>query len=228
MKRHIPYLFILLLLPVYAKAQITVTADPSPFVITGTPSQTDIAAHIQVTNTSATSINLFWSKRMTNNPANWQSWICDKNLCYTPDIHFTPPSKPNVLAPGEYFDLQVHMNPAQTEGTGTYDLNLIDDQGNTIMTIPGQLIISIASSTKDQGDSKLTVYPNPTQDYFQVSETPGLRYVEIFNIVGNKMKSFDAAPQRQYYVSDLADGMYLVRLVSSTGKVLKTIRLSIR
>lgn len=228
MKRPVPYLFILLMIPLFAKAQITVTADPSPFVISGSPSQTDIAAHIQVTNTSASTINLFWSKRMTNNPVNWQSWICDKNLCYTPDIHSTPASKPNVLAPGESFDLQVHMNPAQTEGTGSYELNLLDDQGNNIMTIPGQMIISLASSTKEQGDTKLTVYPNPTQDYFQVSETPGLRYVEMFNIVGNKMKSFDAAPQRQYYVGDLTDGMYLVRLVSSSGKVLKTIRLSIR
>ena len=165
---------------------------------------------------------------MTDNPISWFSWICDKNLCYDPSVNSCPPNKPNVLAAGDSMELQVHVNPANTEGSANYELNVIDDAGNVLSTINGQILVNSTTAVKDLNASKLTVYPNPTQDFFQVSDTPGLRYIELFNIVGSKMKSFDAIPQKQYYVGDMTDGIYLVRLVTSSGKIIKTIRLSKR
>lgn len=228
MKRIVPFLFVLLLFPVLMKGQITISVDPATFVLTGNPTQTDIAYHIDVTNTSAQTINLFWSKRMENNPPIWQSWVCDKNLCYSPNINSCPPSNANVIEPGGVMDISVHVFPDNTEGSGDYNLNIIDENGNVLAAISGQILVSSATAVKDLAASKLTVFPNPTQDFFQVSDTPGLRYIELFNIVGSKMKSFDAIPQRQYYVGDLTDGIYLVRLVTSNGKIIKTIRLSKR
>ena len=228
MKRLIPFFFGLLLFPVLMKGQVTITVDPTSFVLTGNPSQTDISYHVHVTNTSSQSISLFWSKRMSNNPSGWFSWICDKNLCYDSSVNACPPSKPNVVAAGETIELQVHASPANTEGSADYELSVIDDAGNVLSTVSGQIIVSSATAVKDLNSTKLTVYPNPTQDFFQVSDTPGLRYIELFNIVGNKMKSFDATPQKQYYVGDMTDGIYLVRLVTSSGKIIKTIRLSKR
>lgn len=228
MKRFIPFLFSLLCLPVFLKAQITVSVEPSTFMLTGNPSQTDVLVHINVTNTSNQVANIFWSRRLTNNPVNWLSWICDKNLCFDPSVNSCPPSKPNVLNPGESFDIQVHVNPSNTEGTGDYEINLSDGDGNNLAQITGQVLISTATAVKDAADTRLTIYPNPTSDYFQVTETPGLKFIELFNIVGNKVRSFDAVPQKQYNVADLADGIYLVRLMTSTGKVIKTIRLSKR
>ena len=228
MKRIIPFLFSLMLLPVFIQAQVTITVDPATFVMTGNPSQTDVLVHVHVTNTSNLVANIFWSRRMTNNPVSWFSWICDKNFCFDPSVNACPTSKPNVINPGESFDVQIHLNPSNTEGTGDYEVNLFDADGNPLAQVTGQVVISNTTAVKDAADTKLTVYPNPTSDYFQVSETPGLKYIELFNIVGNKVRSFDALPQKQYAVGDLADGIYLVRLMTSTGKVIKTIRLSKR
>src|SRR5688500_20364330 len=100
-------------------------------------------------------------------------------------------------------------------------------RNNQVITIR-TMLISESTAVKEANDLKLTVFPNPTSDYFQVSETPGLKGIEVFNIVGNKIRSFDFAVNRQYYVGDLSDGIYLVRLVSGSKKVLKTIRLSKR
>jgi hypothetical protein len=165
---------------------------------------------------------------MTNNPTPWYSWICDKNLCYNPDINSCPTGKPNLLGAGESFEIQVHLNPASMEGTGDYEINLNDDQGNPLASIGGDILISTSTAVKEATDNKMTVYPNPTTEFFKVSEIQGLKSIELFNIVGNKVRSFDAAPQRQYYVGDLTDGIYLVRLESFNGKVIKTIRLSKR
>lgn len=209
------------------KGQITISVDPLTFVKTGTPSETDVAYHINVTNTSNQTIELFWSVRVNDNLNNWDTWICDKNLCYVPQTFICPPSKPNEIEPGGVMDISMHINPANKTGSSEYDLSILDGNGNVLSVINGTFLIG-TTAVKDLNETKLTVYPNPTQDFFQVSDTPGLRYIELFNIVGSKMKSFNAIPQKQYYVGDLTDGIYLVRLVTSSGKIIKTIRLSKR
>ena len=228
MMRHLLFLTVILLIPLASRGQVTVSVDPSSFVMTGNPSQTDVVYHVQVTNTSNTSANIYWTKRMTNNPAPWFSWICDKNLCYVPEVNSCPPTKPNVVGPGDAFDIQVHMNPSFMEGDGDYELNILDDQGNILASVPGEILIKNSTAVKETNEPKLTVFPNPTTEFFKVSEISGLKNIELFNIVGNKVRSYDALPQKQYYVGDLTDGIYLVRLVSASGKVIKTIRLSKR
>jgi hypothetical protein len=219
----------MLLLCSYAgTSQVSVSVDPGTFVLNGNPTQSDISYHILVTNTSNQSASIFWSKRMSNNPAGWFSWICDKNLCYTPEISSCPASKPNVLGPGDSFEIQVHMNPASTEGSADYELNILDEVGNNLANVSGEIVINNTTAVKDVNLSKLTVYPNPTTEFFKVTEIPGLKDIQLYNIVGNKVRTFDAAPQKQYYVGDLTDGIYLVRLESASGKVIKTIRLSKR
>lgn len=228
MVRLVLFLIAITLLPFILKAQVSVTVDPLSFVLTGNPTQTDIYYYVHVTNTGNESTNIYWSKRMTNEPSPWTSWICDKTLCWDSTVNTCPTNKPNTLAPGESMDLQVHINPHLREGTGDYELKVLDAEFNTIATVPGTVTISTTTAIKETSDSKLTVYPNPTTDFFEVTETPGLSYVEVFNIIGNKVRSFDAGPRKQYYVGDLADGIYLIRLATSSKKVLKTIRLSKR
>ena len=231
MKRLIPICIAIIFSPWLITGQITVTLDPPTFVMTGPADQTDISYHVHVTNTSTQIANLLWSRRVQGNPTTWLTWICDANLCYTPEVGSCPPSKPNVIAPGDTVEFQMHLNPRGAEGTADYNVTITDMDGNPLAVIDGQACIPetlCTVGTKEAGDSKLTVYPNPTSDYFQITGLTGLRYVELFSIVGNKVKSFDAAPQRQYFVGDLNEGIYLVRLMDSTRKILKTVRLSIR
>lgn len=228
MIRLVLFLIVALILPLMIKAQVTITVDPTTFVLTGNPAQTDLAMHINVTNTSNETTNIYWSRRVTNEPAPWNSWVCDENLCYDTIVNGNPSNKPNVLDPGEVLDLQFHMNPELRAGTGDILMNILDNSGNILASVNGTALISESTAVKETNDLKLTVFPNPTTDFFEVSETPGLRSIELFNIVGNKVRSYETAPNRQYYVGDLSDGIYLVRLVSSSKKVIKTIRLSKR
>lgn len=228
MVRLLLFFGLILLLPFLPKAQVTVSVDPNTFVMSGNPSQTDIVYHIYVTNTSSSEVSLYWSRRITGAPMQWLSWICDNNLCFDPSVNSCPASKPNVVAPGAVMEIQVHLNPIGTEGSAEYDVMVLDDLGNTLAVVDGQVLISTSTAVKETNDSRLSVFPNPTTDFFQVSEAQGVAFVELFNIVGNKIKSFDATPQKQYYVGDLNDGIYLVRLLSGNKKVIKTVRLSKR
>jgi len=231
MKRLLLCFFLLQSLAGTTWGQISISVNPSPFVLTGHPSNNDVSIHIEVTNHSSFDAYILWSRTVESAPQGWLTWICDKNLCYLPTANACSPTKPNILAPGEKMDFQIHVNPGAVEGSTPYDITFVDYEDPSIILghVDGEVVISNTVSTKNNGaQSNLTVYPNPTTDYFQVSETPGLKYIELFNIVGNKVRSYDALPQKQYAVGDLTDGIYLVRLVTSTGKIIKTIRLSKR
>lgn len=228
MVRLILFFLVLLVTPFLVKGQGSIIVEPMTFVLSGNPSQPDIHYDIHVINTTSETVDIFWSKRMTNNPLNWESYICDQVNCYIPSVNSCPSDKPNMLGPGDTMAIQVHLYPYLTEGTANYQLNVIDAEGNNIAIVEGVFQVSATTAVKEISGAKLSVFPNPTTESFQVSESSGLRYVEVFNIIGNKVKSFDAAPYKQYFVGDLTDGIYLVRLLSPSKKVLKTIRLSKR
>lgn len=229
MKRLI-HLIICILFTIPLLGQITISVEPS-YLLTGKPSDIDVTYYLKVTNSSPVDIGVLWARDVESAPSQWITWICDKNLCYTPSSDASNPNKPNILAPGEQFDLQIHVNPVLTEGISPYDITFYDysDPEVVLAHVEGTVIIGNSVSTNENSNSKgLSVFPNPTTDFFQVNGTPGLKSIELFNIIGNKVRSFTATPQKQYYVGDLNDGIYLVRMISASNEVLKTIRLSKR
>jgi type IX secretion system substrate protein len=231
MKRLLLCFFLIQVFAIGLSAQASLSITPGTFSLTGHPSNNDVNIHIEVKNNSNFDAFVLWSREVESPPQGWLTWICDKNLCYLPIADACSPAKPNILAPGEKMDFQIHVNPGSIEGCTPYDITFTDYEDPTIILghATGEVCISSTVSTKNNpSQSNLSVFPNPTSDYFQVSETPGLKYIELFNIVGNKVRSYDALPQKQYAVNDLTDGIYLVRLMTSTGKIIKTIRLSKR
>lgn len=208
--------------------QISINVAPGTFALNGQPSNTDVNIHIDVVNNSPVEVSLLWTRTVDSAPSDWLTWICDANLCYLPIANACSPTKPNVLSPGEHMDFQIHVNPRSIEGATGYHVYFLDygDPNVVLGEVHGEVLINNTVSTNDQNStSKLTVFPNPTSDYFQVSEIENLQHIELFNIAGGKVKSYTAAPQKQYFIGDLNNGFYLVRLVSTTNKVLKTIRL---
>jgi hypothetical protein len=229
MRRLVPILAAIVLTPFLSVGQINITIDPPVFTLTGPNSATDLAYHVHINNNGTEAVSLFWIREVSGAPHEWLTWICDANLCYTPEVASCPLNKPNVVQPGGSIEFQMHMNPKKTDGTADYNVMVTDIDGNTLAMIDGEVCIpECATSTNNPSETKLTVFPNPAADYFQISELAGLRYVELYNIVGTRIRSFDAGPQKLYYVGDLNEGIYLVRLMTGSKKVLKTVRLSVR
>lgn len=78
----------------------------------------------------------------------------------------------------------------------------------------------------------LQIFPNPVTTSFEITynevETTGVNTISIFNLVGRKLKSFDANNGSKYYIGDLPKGMYLVQLLGQKNKIITTRRLSKR
>ncbi|NLI25406.1 MAG: T9SS type A sorting domain-containing protein [Bacteroidales bacterium] len=77
----------------------------------------------------------------------------------------------------------------------------------------------VGTSGVDQyaSGNKMKVYPNPVSDKMQV-ELKGLRNVEVYNLVGQKVLSVQATTDMQVVnTKDLAKGMYLVKAIDNKG-----------
>ncbi len=73
------------------------------------------------------------------------------------------------------------------------------------------------------------VYPNPAVEYFQLKdESESVSQINIYNIVGKKVKSFEVDNEKKYYVDRFPKGMYLVQLLGHDNKIIATQRLNVK
>ena len=62
--------------------------------------------------------------------------------------------------------------------------------------------------------------------WFSLSEGVQASRVEVYNIIGKQIAQFAFQPSGRYDISNLAGGMYLIRIVDNKGKVVTTKRLT--
>lgn len=75
----------------------------------------------------------------------------------------------------------------------------------------------------------LKVFPNPATEYFQLTDkNDTVDQINIYNIVGKKMKTFEVETDKKYYLNQFPKGMYLVQLVGHNNKVISTQRLNVK
>ena len=68
---------------------------------------------------------------------------------------------------------------------------------------------TLSSSDFSQNNLEVKLYPNPVNDVLNIETALEIQNVEIYNIQGQKVLSSN---QKQINISDLASGMYMVRI----------------
>ena len=81
--------------------------------------------------------------------------------------------------------------------------------------------------TSSRKTSGISIYPNPTVDYFFINSDIEIGKIEIYNIIGKKIKTLENTNSNTFDVSDLRVGIYLVRILDTHNKSLKVIRLGL-
>jgi len=72
---------------------------------------------------------------------------------------------------------------------------------------------------------ELSLYPNPTTDFFAVKQDVNIKKVVLYNWLGKKIKSFAHYKGRIYNVENLDMGIYIVRLFDEKDRLSKVLRL---
>jgi len=212
----------------YLSAQVTLKLTEPEGSKTALSTEEDVVAKGFIKNESDQEVTVMWSRNVVQLTDGWDTAVCDKNLCYVPNYGATSEADGTnlVLAAGEESNFDIHVYPNGLEGAAIVELTATD-VSNAENTVTGTFRFNQATtSTFSINKPDLKIYPNPTVNYISLSDSEFVDRLVIYNIVGRRVKMFDANYNNQYDVIDLPTGMYLVRLVDGNDRTIKTVRLS--
>lgn len=193
-----------------------------------------VQVDMDVNNVTAEEVRLKWRIDRVDVPEEWELQLCDAITCYAYGVEATPDGETriNVFNPGQGFTYMFKAKPNSVNGIGDFDLVLFnaDDETDIYATIP--IVVTITNCTSSTDDvydgSNIGIYPNPSFGSFQLTEQTNVDRISVYNIIGKEVVSFSATANGTYDVSNLENGMFLVRLFDQRGETIKVLRLSKR
>ncbi|MDX2068013.1 MAG: T9SS type A sorting domain-containing protein [Haliscomenobacter sp.] len=192
----------------------------------------DVQVPITITNTSKDTAKIIWRRMALTGPSKWGTRVCDNNNCYDEIVSSNLDPKlrlnePFVIPPGKKADLIMYFLPYGTAGTGKIPvvLSFASKPDTVIATLNFEANIrSVTTSTRDIRLENVQLFPNPSTDYFQINRIDNVDRVVLYNVIGRKMREFNAQEGARYRVAGLPDGIYLAALVNDQKGVLRTLR----
>ncbi len=244
MNRTLPYLLLFIAYTVIGNCQesalsITPKSVEESFTVDLNDPDLDLELITTISNESAEdTLFLKWERSILDTPLEWQTQVCDNNLCYDPGVSSNFDGNVNApvfLEPNSSFELIFHVLPNQTAGIGQFQLvfSRTDESEVALDTI--NFVASVSDLTTSDDDylnerANLSVYPNPTNEYFHLTNPDLVDEIIVYSMLGRKVKTFSTRfnNQNQFDVTDLSEGLYLLSLINYDKGVIKTLRLSKR
>jgi hypothetical protein len=96
---------------------------------------------------------------------------------------------------------------------------------NVLVIFFGILALTAFAQTERHGP-QLSIFPNPATEFIKLNDDETVKNINISNMLGRKMRTFDVVKGERYEIGDLPNGLYLVQLVGKNNKVLATQRLT--
>ncbi len=207
------------------------TISPDPVIKELTVADEDVYISFTINNNTSTDKVVYWDFVSTNSPEEWELYICDNNLCYTPAVTSCPCNKPNVLLGNSSNVWKMNIIPNGVPGTGVVELRLIDEceSTTTAMDIPITFMVEETTSTSF-GDlnNNINIYPNPSSQNINIKEDAEVKEIIIYNLIGKKIRRVNHTIGQSHDISDLDRGIYLIRMLNKEQNILKVSRLTKR
>jgi len=101
-------------------------------------------------------------------------------------------------------------------GVGSYHDNEGGIQKGSIWILQLGLILSIEDLNIQ---NKIFLYPNPTRNAFSLSDISDVDFIQIFDMLGREVLSFNNINTNQFNVSYLPIGEYIIKVIGQKGAV---------
>ena len=188
-------------------------------------------AKLTITNNGATGRTLYWKKLSDTFSAGWDSsGVCDDNLC-----SFDSEGDYNLgdtVQPGQTGKFEVQFQANNVNGNGMTVVALYDpmDSSATVVvgTFSSNLIYPNSSIKETHPDLDITLAPNPAKDVLNIQTKEDLiRTIEIYNMAGEQVGlhfSLRGSTTQTVPISDLTQGVYLLRFMDADQQLLRTKR----
>lgn len=192
-------------------------------------------------NQNALSVSLKWELFKIDAPDEWETQLTvadDGGGGFTWGItsNFDSATLPNPIplpiVAADSSKMNLAVRPKGIAGCGTYEIHisLVDDPDQIIAIGTYNFLINVnadcITSIQDNFNSDpIVVYPNPTKDYFTISNHSMVKTVEIFNMVGIPMMRTPFQSGEEIDISIFPKGVYLINFLDKNGKTLSINRL---
>lgn len=89
--------------------------------------------------------------------------------------------------------------------------------GDTEVRVDNLSLVNLGAtaSVNDIFSSKISIYPNPANDFISVSTSETITGMEIYNLIGKKVVSSANTKNNTINVSNLAKGVYVLKVMSN-------------
>jgi len=218
MKQILPILALACLLQASLQAQ-SFTITPNPIIKLGVEaSDFEGVGKALIKNEFPVRKTVTWTRNVIEMTEGWNSAICDKNQCYEPPTS----SAEFTFSPNEEATLDVHAYPGGVEGSAIVEITVTDNSDSTNSVTAVYYFNTQPSTTRNLTRQPVKVYPNPSDGLFSIKGIKQVGQVEVYSLVGNKVRSFQYGDGQWYDITDLPRGTYLVRLIDRSGQQLVT------
>jgi hypothetical protein len=201
--------------------------------------------HSNINNDTNAETELRWEIVSIDAPSEWQPQLCVNNEsggCFSWDVlsntaAVLPNPIPLTIAANTASIFDIGVRPKGIAGCGTYEIrvSLFDDQTNIVVVGTYTFKYNVDENCEvlvtspDNFDKSLVkLFPNPTADYFTITENSYVESIQIFNIVGKRMAVANFQNGDAINIASFPNGLYLVRMLDDDGVVLTTTRLTKR
>ncbi len=181
----------------------------------------------RIKNEGEEAVKVYWKLSRVEFHKDWGFSFCDSQLCYD-NTDQCPVNKPNTLEAGASAAWEFKVLPNNTEGTGKVIAEFYSDPEFTELLDKVEFKIKVFKvANKELEEQSLTLAPNPASTYFKVLNSNEVSKIEVFNMIGKKVKVFEAGNTNSYNIADLRNGAYLLKILDNNGKVLKVTKLNV-
>ena len=196
----------------------------SPLPIDSSDTHVDIIFNVE----KDTTYTVYWKVFKDPNTwmAPWATYVCDKVLCYGENRDYN--SAENEMGKGEHL-FQFHFRPYAKAGCTVVELVLYGDSRFSEEIYRVKIDINGCLSSTTQSivlGSKVKVYPNPANEYFQLDNDDNVDKLRLFDISGREVKTFIHFKNAQHIIGDLKSGMYFLQLFDEKNRSIKTVKLN--
>ena len=188
----------------------------------------------EIKNNSKSTYKVFWRLEKPAYVEEWETQVCDGNLCYGRNFDQCSKTKPNTFEAGASQKWSLHFFPNNKEGAGLMVMKLYSDKEFTQLLDTLPIVVDMLSGIKDVlAANDISVYPVPADDILNINvEFKKTVNAELFitDKMGRKIKTIANLHQKNAYstkvdVSGLPAGIYFLNIKTNKGIMSRKITL---
>ncbi|WP_156825854.1 T9SS type A sorting domain-containing protein [Lewinella cohaerens] len=189
-----------------------------------------ILAESIITNNTADTLFMKWDRILNDKPECWVTSVFGVWIQAIPTVN----SLEFELLPNrtEHIDVLTFVDPqgdGPTAGEAEVVLKItnLNDAADTLLatyhfTVTGS--VNCITSTSEIDDEVFKIYPNPSTDFFQLTETAAIQQLRVYDLLGQQVRQFEVIPNQYYDINGLPAGVYWVQLMGRSGEVIEIIK----